>query len=739
MTKVSVDPRKKKRDLKNALGDDILRFLTELITNSDDSYKRLQSQGLLNCGKKTIVIELGKDKRNQGYLFSITDNAEGMSPERLEKVFSNYAGNNAGGIDANARGIFGQGASDVLKAAALEKKTAMIASIKDDVVSKLIYKIDEHYDGEIDVQSIPVKGNQLKQLRSNIGIANNGTRVSFGVPSTVKFTNKIKSNLADSLEKYPYLRFLLNQKDLEVVFKHGKDKKTLSSEKYQFDETKKICDKSFSFDYEGDEIKCHLNMYVNSNKIIDNTNILVRDEKNTIYDNTMFDFKNTAAAQNLSGELIINNLYKLCYDHLNSDHPDAIVHDNRTGFDVKHPFYIELNNSIYPILEKVIQESGNKVKSTNLGNNKRFNDALKKLNKYFNDELKTPIGGGTIHGKTPPKEGIKFARNVISITKDKVYDLKLLINADIIAPGQIIDIICEDKNHVELSPMTISYSGEEAQDSLVIKNVSIKGLEVTNDSVVISAKCDARLSNVLVDVLEREIYYPENGLGFFPDNITAVIEKKHILNLYVDTTSVPIGSKIQIECEGLDVEDANITVDDAHLINQEICHYQVILTGGVIDSSYIVTATCENKSSKAVIRIIEKSKNENPGGGIIAGFKVEGNDENDVYYQSYFDQRTHYIMIISNNPINKRLLGDMKSLDSNNPKFNKEQSKHLCDIISQESAKLFVKLNEDKHGIINSDDDFPSIADSILELIERQKNNIFNSIYPSISGQAEEE
>ena len=738
MIKVTVDPRKKKRDLKNALGDDILRFLTELITNSDDSYKRLQSQGLLH-GDKVIVIELDKDRRNQGHLFTITDNAEGMSSERLRLVFSNYAGNNAGGEDADTRGIFGQGASDVLQAAALEKKTAMIESIKDDVVSRLIYNMDENFDGEIDVQKIPVKGNQLKQLRSNFGISENGTKVSFGVPSTVKFTKKVISNLSDNIEKYPYLRYLLNQDDLTVVFKHGKTVRTLSSKAYQFNSDTKVCDEDFSFSYEGEEIKCHINMYINDNKSVDGTNVLVRDEKNIVYDNTMFDFKNSAAAQNLSGELLIFGLYKLCYNHLNSNRPDAIVNDNRTGFDTRHTFYGELDKAINPILNRVINESGKKVKTTNLGNNKKFNDALRKLNKYFKDELKTQIGGGNLQGKTPPKEGIKFTRNAISITKNKNYDLKLLINSDLIPPNQAIEIICNDNKYIEYSPSVIRYSLDEVQDSLVVKSVSIKGIDITSDSVVITARCDERLSNVLVDVVEREVFYPENGLGFFPSDVTSVIEKSHVLNLFVDTTVIPLESKIIIECEELDVLNPTLKVDTDHLINDEICQYQILLNGGVIDSSYVVNASKDETVASAVLTVVEKSKNDNPGGGIIAGFRVEGEGESDVYYQSYFNQGTHYIIITSNNPINRRLLGDMKSLNPNNPKFTKEQSKHLCDIISQESAKLFVKLNEDEHGIINPDDDFSSIADSIVELIERQKNNIFNNIYPAISGQAEED
>ena len=124
--KVTIDPRKKRREMQNALGDNILRYITELLTNSDDSYKRLEADFPEKENDNVIYISLENERRNDGYLLSVTDHAEGMSKETLEKKFGTYAGDNARGISSHARGIFGQGASDVLKASASEKKTAKI-------------------------------------------------------------------------------------------------------------------------------------------------------------------------------------------------------------------------------------------------------------------------------------------------------------------------------------------------------------------------------------------------------------------------------------------------------------------------------------------------------------------------------------------------------------------------------------------------------------------------------------
>ena len=150
--------RKIMRDMKSAIGDDILRFIAELLTNSDDSYKRINNF----VGEKKIIIRVEKDKRNKkndddDFMITIIDNAEGMSKESLHRIFATYGGDNAGGIHKKTRGIFGQGASDVLRAAAFEKKTAQIISIKDNKVTKLLYNMDDQLASQISLEDITNK------------------------------------------------------------------------------------------------------------------------------------------------------------------------------------------------------------------------------------------------------------------------------------------------------------------------------------------------------------------------------------------------------------------------------------------------------------------------------------------------------------------------------------------------------------------------------------------------------
>lgn len=727
---VNTSLRKKKRELKNALGDDILRYIVELVTNSDDSYKRLGDN--INT-KKIIEINLQKDKKHPGdYVLSVTDNAEGMSLDRLEKVFGTYGEDNSSGIDSHARGIFGQGASDVLQASAYEKRIAKIESIKDGEISKLTYKMDDNMNATIETENIDLSGNRLQQYRQNLKIFNNGTRITFGIPSSVKINNKIIKNLPESINKYYAFRYLLNQNDVYVTLSYDNENYNLSSHKYQLKQENILLDEDFSFLFDGKNVNCNLKLYKNDNKKDDNTNIIVRDENFVIYDNTMFDFQNNSSAQNISGELVINGLYKICYEHLNSENPDAIINDNRTGFDTKNLFYISLNKSINPYIENILKENGKNIKITNLSNNKKFNDALKKLNKYLKSELKDTIGGGNLNGKIPPIEGLKFVRNNISITKEKQYDLKLLINSNIISVSEPINIVCDNEN-IDFSPSVIKYSEEEIEDGLVIKNVTIKALDLTDDSAIMQAKTANITTAVAIDVINVNIHYPENGLEFYPNDMVLTEGKIHFAKLYVDSDVVPLDSEIFISCDGLDC-NSSIKFTSEALINENIGELNVMLEGGIQGNLYIVIAKYSNLMAKANLTIIEGGKNLPQNGGLIAGFKLEAND---MFFQSYFNTHDHYIYINSQNYINQQMIGEMSDKDPENPKFSNQQSKYLCDIISNEAAKLLVKQRNIKHGEVNFDD-YENAVDEVQKLIEQEKNKIFKEIYFSIMGISEE-
>ena len=93
------------QDARSAMGNQLINAIIELATNCDDSYDRLKARGTndirieVNRAAKTVVV---------------TDEAEGMSADRLEAVLSTLGGETSGfHEDLSGRGLFGRGAKDV--------------------------------------------------------------------------------------------------------------------------------------------------------------------------------------------------------------------------------------------------------------------------------------------------------------------------------------------------------------------------------------------------------------------------------------------------------------------------------------------------------------------------------------------------------------------------------------------------------------------------------------------------
>ncbi|HMV28928.1 MAG TPA: ATP-binding protein [Anaerolineales bacterium] len=92
-----------------AIRKDVFRALVEIITNSNDSYLRLEQAGWSVSGE--IYIDVLRKHKNS--IIRIWDNAEGMNDSRMDKVVGTY-GEATSGIkeDKNVRGMWGRGLKD---------------------------------------------------------------------------------------------------------------------------------------------------------------------------------------------------------------------------------------------------------------------------------------------------------------------------------------------------------------------------------------------------------------------------------------------------------------------------------------------------------------------------------------------------------------------------------------------------------------------------------------------------
>lgn len=738
--------RYKIKAINAALGTNLVRYLVELLTNSDDSYRRLENKNSeIKDIPKPIYIELAKDRRvdKGSNIVIVTDNAEGMDEVALQKNFEFYEDDKAGGSAAGVRGLYGRGASDVLRAASYNKKLSQIISIKDDTIYKLKYMLVNEADFNIRIEKITKSKSAMENFRKSMQIPENGTRVEFGIPESVKTNIK---KLKDLIEAYPALHYLLNTSNREFYFiQKGKEPVLLSSKQYSFDNMKFLAERDFDYDFNGETLKCKLKIYRNPNKDNNKLNILVIDEKQTYFDNTMFDFSNNPGAKDLSGELIIYNLYDLCYRYLNGKPPVALFLENRDGFDTKNDFYKGLNRLVSPIIMQLIKEFGRKSDTTNLMKSKDIAEVVRGVNEYLTEEKIEEIpSDGTLEGQEPPAEGLKFVRNNATITKGKTYDLNLLINSNLIKPSDMIGIEMEENENIAVTPVEVKYDEKDKQpNGLVIKHLTITAIKETDkdNPIIIQAKFANYLAIIAINVLKQDIHIPKDGFEFFKNELILTVNTKHKAKLYFDKNIIPIGTKILVtSVTGLTIKNTKnsyVETTEEDLLDDNIGCIEIVSEGGEIGEKHVIDATIFEPTNyhgdaplpytSVKISIIAEKEHNPKQTGFISGIVTEKSPQN--YYRTYFNPVTHTVVINTTNPVNKAFLPKLPELDDDNPKFSKDELKYIKVLIAHEAAVLYVNKKHVAYHDIPIESGKEDLAfQDYSKLIQQQETIIFNRL-----------
>jgi len=89
--------------------DSLEKGLIELLTNSDESYHRLEKNNQVVSGKIEIIIE--RHTKTKPTIVEIIDYAEGMDAEEMKKCIGEYGEDTSRG---GGRGVFEMGLKDTL-------------------------------------------------------------------------------------------------------------------------------------------------------------------------------------------------------------------------------------------------------------------------------------------------------------------------------------------------------------------------------------------------------------------------------------------------------------------------------------------------------------------------------------------------------------------------------------------------------------------------------------------------
>jgi len=322
----------------------IEKALVELITNSDDSYSRLESKGVEVSGR--ILVQYERHKR--GALLTVVDQAEGMSFDRACLILS-YGGAHsplANGL-VGGRGYFGRG----LKQAIFGLGYGWLETIHNGRLSRIeLFRAENGgylYDDA--GQDRPTTDKDHERL----GIAENGTRVVIVIDNpqvSITHFGSVVHTLANNI----YLRDVLTRRHVEVVhLRNGKE--SGRSQRLQFEEPSSLLligpDRQGQFEYQGHHYPFSLTL----KRALDAALIPRGDERSNglvvlsgmaVLDCQLFDYENQVGTEYLFGTVRCPALVEKLGEGV------AVISDERAGLNPKEPFvaafYKEVSQMIAP-------------------------------------------------------------------------------------------------------------------------------------------------------------------------------------------------------------------------------------------------------------------------------------------------------------------------------------------------------------------------------------------------------
>jgi hypothetical protein len=502
------------QDATDAMRDDIVRGLIELITNSDDAYAALDDN---RCGK--IVVEV-EHRRNQPWKVVVRDRASGMSAETMEQRLTRLGGRTSGFESGHdRRGNLGRGAKDL---AAFGDVT--FSSICDDRLSRLILRANSTWElTERDATSYD---------RAELGVnRGNGTVVEVEVAESIRCPRH--DTLKRKLATHYQLRDILDDPMRRVELVNLNDR-TRDRITYEYPDLPTALEEELEIPgYEGVSARLIIWKHpVRYDEGPDDTGrsngILIKGQR-AIYDNTLFSFEGNVHAGWFSGKLTcqhIDHLARQYDDRLNEDlpqdptNPMPIISRRREGLNPNHPFVEALKEAVERPLGELVAEEAERARREG-GNieSEETRAALDRLarevSRLINEEMQEieadelpPYGG---EGEPPPiaiVPGEAFAY----MGEDRT--LTVAARNEGVAVGDEVQVEVEPGGVVELLTPTVRLNASARREDILVGQIRLRPL-LSGDVTVVTARMPDRYGEALIevrparDVIEEEIVPPE--------------------------------------------------------------------------------------------------------------------------------------------------------------------------------------------------------------------------------------
>lgn len=335
--------------------------VVELVTNSDDSYKRLENDGKKYSGE--IEIYISREKGGGIREFYVQDFAEGIPEENLEKVIA-FGEEISGFVEGKSvRGLFGRGLKQAIialegEAEIFTKKSGILNSAKiwwDAKQKKALYEISENQ----------VCQSNLSEIEKFIRQKENGTFIrmkvktkdlKYQIPEYEKFKIQISDHYA--------LRDINSsqERNIRLIFVDLRKKGSRNEAKIEFQEPlgEVVWDRLIKVPRYGDPIQLKIRKspqpLTTKSPRFDpfcKAGILIKT-RGAILDNQLFRFDNDPAAYYFFGEAYCESIAQRIEEAAREYKETEIIDEKRKGLNWRSPYCQAIQKSIEKILEPEI-------------------------------------------------------------------------------------------------------------------------------------------------------------------------------------------------------------------------------------------------------------------------------------------------------------------------------------------------------------------------------------------------
>lgn len=359
----------------------ILDAIVELVTNSDDSYKRLEKKGVKKSGK--IEVSITRFKGGRCEAIEIRDYAEGMDRGILEKAVT--FGEDSSGFEAgeSVRGLFGRG----LKEAILSLGQGDIYTFQEGKIEAVRIWWDKRKQAKFAYLEVSTEEKESLKLQENTGtiIKISNIKEKFKIPDYRTFEKQFIQHYAlrdinSDLSRSITLHFHSPQTPSNLSYS--------TPIKYPPPDSEEIVAKSFRLPEYGDQVFIRI---LESPEALEPppmgpAGFLIKTE-GAILDNQLFKYQNESAGLYFFGEVFCKGIAAKVREG-----DFGLINISRAGLNWRDDYCKTLQQEIEKKLSPYIERKKQELEEKNpveipSSRKKLLNDLQQLLNKLAKNEL----------------------------------------------------------------------------------------------------------------------------------------------------------------------------------------------------------------------------------------------------------------------------------------------------------------------------------------------------------------